>query len=165
MYKATHSNHDFIHRVANHSTKGSRRGFCSEDTPIVAHKELVQPLFDQRNVLRDKLIKAEEEYKTAHAAVLAAHKHFKAWSVYFNENKHKKFVEMPAYLKEIKDAKDRAKKLVAILQLQIKQVNEINDLKKLQEESFAIRFLSAARRILPENVLEELYKQAGHFND
>lgn len=27
MYKSTHQQHDFIRRVANHSTKGSRRGF------------------------------------------------------------------------------------------------------------------------------------------
>lgn len=39
MYKSTHSNHDYLKRVASHSTKGSRRGYAEVLPPEAVARE------------------------------------------------------------------------------------------------------------------------------
>lgn len=67
-YKSTHQNHDFMNRVANHSTKGSRRGFATigllinesdlKDDPMAVRKQLhamKERLIAQRTELEKSL--------------------------------------------------------------------------------------------------------------
>ena len=152
MYKSTHNNHDYLKRVASHSTKPARNGrvdVLPANASVPTFVELQERYERHKIVYRD----AMNAYVSARDA-LSKDPEYQRYMEFFHKNKDKQYIGMPSKfgkrLDEIKRLKDQLGAAAA----------RMEDYKMAFFEARDIRYerawLNIAKLMLPHDVVRQI---------
>lgn len=159
MYKRTHDSHDYLRRVASHSTKGSRRGVVSV-LPPGAKEQVIGNFRERKDALNAKLFAAKARVDQARAEFQRHRPAFEEWRRYYSVNKGRTFLKEPPHLTAVRDQYAEARRAYSEIQDEVEKLNRVAHPKRLRSKTWAEIFVQVAELTLDADVFARLVADA-----